>query len=162
MILYHGSNIVVEKPEIRIPNRNLDFGMGFYTTFNKEQALAFASSVVKRNRNKGIKTISMYEVDMEILKQDFKTLEFDKADGEWLDFVSKNRVGDVTEKDYDLIIGPVANDTIFRTFVAYSDGFITREQTIERLKVSELYNQVTFKNNEILKCLKFIGSEEIK
>ena len=42
MILYHGSNVVVEKPEILKPSHALDFGPGFYTTLNREQAGDFA------------------------------------------------------------------------------------------------------------------------
>ena len=39
MILYHGSNIVVAQPKLIQQNRFLDFGYGFYTTTNKEQAI---------------------------------------------------------------------------------------------------------------------------
>lgn len=39
MKLYHGSLVVVEEPEIRVSDRYLDFGYGFYTTMNKEQAI---------------------------------------------------------------------------------------------------------------------------
>ena len=42
MILYHGSIVVVENPEIRVGDRYLDFGYGFYTTNNKEQAVKWA------------------------------------------------------------------------------------------------------------------------
>ena len=35
MILYHGSNVIVEKPILVEQNRFLDFGYGFYTTTNK-------------------------------------------------------------------------------------------------------------------------------
>ena len=38
MILYHGSNVEVREPKIIVSNRTLDFGAGFYTTSNKEQA----------------------------------------------------------------------------------------------------------------------------
>ena len=49
MILYHGSNVAVEKPVLIKQNRFLDFGFGFYTTTNKEQAIDFAKKVTKGN-----------------------------------------------------------------------------------------------------------------
>ena len=39
MKVYHGSLVVVENPEIRVVDRYLDFGYGFYTTMNEEQAV---------------------------------------------------------------------------------------------------------------------------
>lgn len=43
-ILYHGGNMILEKPEIHVPSRPLDFGEGFYTTFSREQDLRFIDS----------------------------------------------------------------------------------------------------------------------
>ena len=45
MILYHGSNAIVEKPKLIEQNRFLDFGYGFYTTTNKDQAENFSKKV---------------------------------------------------------------------------------------------------------------------
>ena len=36
--VYHGSIEEVRNPEIRQPNRSLDYGSGFYTTTSYEQA----------------------------------------------------------------------------------------------------------------------------
>jgi hypothetical protein len=58
MLVYHGSNVVVEKPRLILPNRALDFGSGFYTTMNLAQAESLAYNVVNRNEGKGIPTIS--------------------------------------------------------------------------------------------------------
>ena len=41
MKLYHGSLEKVETPEIRVSNRTLDYGRGFYTTTSFEQAEAW-------------------------------------------------------------------------------------------------------------------------
>ena len=40
MRIYHGSDVVVKIPKILTANRLLDFGEGFYTTSNYEQAEA--------------------------------------------------------------------------------------------------------------------------
>lgn len=62
MVIYHGSNVVVEQPRLIEQNRFLDFGYGFYTTTNKTQAVGFAEKVTRRRKN-GICTVSVYEFD---------------------------------------------------------------------------------------------------
>ena len=61
MILYHGSNVAFWSPKLVKQNRFLDFGFGFYTTTNKEQAINFAKKVSLRKG--GVPIISMYEID---------------------------------------------------------------------------------------------------
>lgn len=61
MILYHGSNMIVDKPMLIKQNRFLDFGNGFYTTTNKEQAINFAKKVVALRNGKPI--VNIYEFD---------------------------------------------------------------------------------------------------
>ena len=48
MILYHGSNVIVEQPKLIRQNRYLDFGFGFYTTTNRDQAVNFAQYLFRR------------------------------------------------------------------------------------------------------------------
>lgn len=62
-------------------------------------------------------------------------LTFKNANEEWLDFVSDNRVGKYLEMQYDIIYGPVADDDVYRTFALYTANLLTREQTVERLKI---------------------------
>ncbi len=61
-----------------------------------------------------------------------------------------------------MIFGPVANDTIYRTFVAYEEGILTKEETISRLKVKKLYNQMTFATEAALAQLRYIGQLTIE
>lgn len=76
MIVYHGSNMVVDHPSLVRQNRTLDFGYGFYTTFNKDQAVNFAEKVTAR-RETGIPCVSMYETaELEELKNKYKLLFF--------------------------------------------------------------------------------------
>lgn len=156
MILYHGSNLTVENPKIITPNRYLDFGKGFYTTSNFEQAQNFADKVTARKKE-GESTVSIYEFDDTKL-YDLSVLSFEAADEKWLDFVSDNRNGSVLNEEYDIIYGPVANDDIFRTFILYTTGVLTKEQTLEALKIKKLYNQYVFKNDNALKHLRFINA----
>jgi len=156
VILYHGSDVIVERPILLKPKRTLDFGPGFYTTTNKVQAINFSRKVRLRNGSK-IGIVSMYGIDFDKLDQDIGVLKFDNPNGDWLDFVFANRQGIYKGKHYDVVYGAVANDTIYRVFGLYEAGLLTREETLERLKISRLYNQVTFCTGRSLSYLKFIG-----
>lgn len=153
MIIYHGSNVTVEEPKILIPNRYLDFGAGFYTTTNYDQALNFAGKVTMRKKL-GRSTVNIYELDESIFNK-VSVLNFDSADEAWLDFVSDNRSGIDRTVGYDLICGPVANDDVYQTFILYSTGVYSKEQTLEALKIKKLYNQFVFATDRALSFLTF-------
>ena len=157
MILYHGSNMVVSEPKLILQNRFLDFGFGFYTTTNKSQAISFADKVYKR-RGGGDKVVSIYEFDEQTAFEECSLLRFDAPDEAWLDFVSENRSGNYEGETYDLVYGPVANDDVYTTFTLYSAGALTKEQTLETLKIKKLYNQLVLTSEKALRFLKFIGT----
>ena len=157
MILYHGSNVIVSKPRLILQNRFLDFGFGFYTTTNRVQAIAFADKVFRR-RGEGGRIVSIYEIDEQRAFVDCTLLRFDAPDEKWLDFVSDNRAGRYFGKRYDIIYGPVANDDVYTTFALYSAGILTKEQTLEALKVKKLYNQLVLTSEKALAYLNFIGT----
>jgi len=162
MLIYHGSNLAVEKPRLIIPSRTLDFGSGFYTTMNLEQAESFANNVVNRNEGRGTPTVSYYEVDYDKILRDLDVLKFDQPDNQWLDFVYANRTAKYSGKLFDIVIGPVANDTIYRVFRLFENGDIDRETVIKRLKIVKLFNQITFCTERAIAELKFIKSESLK
>lgn len=157
MILYHGSNLIVSEPKLVEQNRFLDFGYGFYTTTNKMQAVGFADKVTKR-RKEGIPSVSVYEIDEAKAFSECSVLKFNAPDEAWLDFVSKNREGKYEGEKYDFIYGPVANDDVYTTFTLYTAGVLTKEQTIEALKVKKLYNQLVLTSEKALGYLEFIGT----
>lgn len=157
MILYHGSNVVVSKPKLIQQNRFLDFGFGFYTTTNKRQAIGFADKVYKRRKDGG-RIVSIYEIDEQKAFAECSVLRFDTADETWLDFVSDNRSGNYEGATFDFIFGPVANDDVYTTFTLYTAGALTKEQTLEALKIKNLYNQLVLTSEKALSYLKFIGT----
>ena len=157
MIVYHGSNLVVPKPRLIYQNRFLDFGFGFYTTTNKTQAISFADKVVKR-RKTGEKTVSIYEIDETTAFSECSVLCFDVPGEAWLDFVSDNRSGNYEGELYDIIFGPVANDDVYRTFSLYTAGVLTKEQTLDQLKIKKLYNQLVLTTEKALSYLRFAGT----
>ena len=155
MILFHGSNIKVENPNIDLSRKSLDFGSGFYTTVNKEQAVDFARKVAIRKGQKK-QSVSVYEFNEKAGESALEILRFTSPDSFWLDFVHQNRNGIYSGKTYDLVIGPVANDDVYATLIIYEQGIINAEQTIEALKVRELYNQFVFKTKKSLSFLTFL------
>ena len=132
MICYHGSDVIVDSPRILDAKRPLDFGGGFYTTTSEIQAKNWAIKVSYRN-NTIQKYINKYEFDLEEAKKNLNVIIFDKADEKWLDFICANRnrkyIG-----DYDIVIGPVADDKVYRVIVEYENGDVDKELALKRLK----------------------------
>lgn len=157
MILYHGSNVIVDRPKLIQQNRYLDFGFGFYTTTNKNQAISFANKVAKR-RETGQKMVSIYEINEAVAFSECLILRFDKPNEAWLDFVSDNRSGNYEGETYDFIFGPVANDDVYRIFTLYTAGVLTKEQTLEQLKIKKLYSQLVLTSEKALSYLHFVGT----
>ena len=157
MILYHGSNVIVDRPKLIQQNRYLDFGFGFYTTTNKNQSISFANKVAKR-RETGQKMVSIYEINEVVAFSECSILRFDKPNEAWLDFVSDNRSGNYEGETYDFIFGPVANDDVYRIFTLYTAGVLTKEQTLEQLKIKKLYSQLVLTSEKALSYLHFVGT----
>ena len=158
MILYHGSNVIVDHPQLIKQNRYLDFGFGFYTTTNRKQAENFASKVTER-RKKGEASLNVYSIKEEEAFQKCSLLKFDGPDEAWLDFVAANRQGTYCGRQYDLIYGAVANDDVYRTITLYMTGVLDKEQTLAALKIRKLFNQLVFATEKSLKYLHFEGRE---
>lgn len=153
MKLYHGSNIEVENPKIINSKRNLDFGTGFYLTSDFEQAKKWAKSVTKRNKI-GNPVVTVF--DFEDKNMQLKTFEFDSPNKEWLKFVVKNRKNEYTNNEYDIIIGPVANDNTMPVLNFYISGDYDEEEALKRLLPQKLKDQYVFKSEKSLEYLKFM------
>jgi hypothetical protein len=150
----------VEHPEIRQGNRLLDFGYGFYTTTNLEQATRWAW-IKKTRMNRNCAYLNTYEIDDDIfLNKGIHFLEFTEPDRSWLEFVINNRQGKQMH-DYDLVRGAVANDTLYQTFTLYESGVLSVEETITRLKVHTLFDQLSFHTKKVINELQFIEALEL-
>ena len=111
-----------------------------------------------KRRKDGEKAVSIYEIDEARAFEECSVLRFDSANEAWLDFVSENRSGNYTGESYDFIFGPVANDDVYTTFTLYTASVLTKEQTLEALKIKKLYNQLVLTSEKALSYLKFIGT----
>ena len=88
-------------------------------------------------------------------------LSFEAADEAWFDFVFQNRLDAYYGREYDLIIGPVANDRVYDTLRFFEIGRISRQQALQELKVRELYNQYVFCRENALKLITFVEHKEV-
>jgi hypothetical protein len=100
-------------------------------------------------------------VDYETMQKELDILHFESADEAWFDFVIANRRNSYKGKKYDIIYGPVANDTIYKTLIAFENETLSKSETIARLKVPRLFDQMTFATERSLSFLNFTGSMEV-
>ena len=153
MILYHGSSIEVKKPILLKNQRELDFGKGFYTTSDLEQAAKWAKRTAKR-RGVDKAFVTVYEVDNADINN-IRLLSFDSPNKDWLDFVVKNRNGENIAGDWDIISGPVADDQTAQVIDLYLEGLYDEEEAIRRFLTQKLKDQYTFKTKEAINLLKY-------
>ena len=160
MKLYHGSTVVVKNPSLRLGRSNTDYGKGFYTTIDYEQAARWAR--IRRERaGRGNAVISVYEVDDNLLQRDdLFVLKYQGATREWLDFVVANR-RNAPLHNYDIVLGPVANDNLYATISMYENGELSAEAAIVQLKTHVLFNQVSFHTQSAISTLHFVEAQEV-
>ncbi len=160
MKLYHGSTVAVKNPSLRPGRVNTDFGKGFYTTVDFDQAARWAR--IRRERAGGGNAIvSVYEIDDDLLqRQDIHLLNYQGATVGWLDFVVANRRY-APLHDYDIVLGPVANDNLYATISLYENGELSAEAAIVQLKTHVLFNQVSFHTPLSIRNLRFVEFIEV-
>ena len=157
IIVYHGSILEVKKPDVSYSKDYLDFGKGFYVTTFKKQAERWAFRRGLRTGKDAI--VNVYTLD-ESFKQS-KVLNF-KDDETWLDFICSCRRGDISYKQYDIIIGNIADDDVFKSIDMYFRGVWDKKRTIEELKYYKINDQIAFINQLALdKYLVFIKSYKV-
>lgn len=158
LILYHTGFEIIKDPKLDIGRKNADFGQGFYLSRDIEFSKRWAKE------RKGTSThINKYE----LLLDDLKIKEFNN-DKEWFNYIFKNRNNyEDIYKDYDVIIGPIANDTLFDTFGIITSGYLNEDDALRLLNIGNIYKQITIKTSRALENLKWIDAfvlneEEIK
>lgn len=158
--VYHGSIDEVVNPEIRQPNRSLDYGAGFYTTTSYEQAKRW---VERRMKDKGVAVgyVNIYELDEKLVKN-MKSLFFEKPTEEWVSFVMRNRTERNFIHDYDVVYGPVADDSVYTQFALYEGGIISLPTLIHELMTYKLVDQYLFHTEKSLLAIKFVESEIVE
>lgn len=151
MILYHGSRGIVESPEIRITKFNKDFYFGFYCTLMRVQAIRWAT----RFNGIGYLNEYIYTPDNKL-----KVKHFPEMTEEWLDFIVACRLGHSHE--YDIVEGPMANDTIFNYVQNFVDRKISREAFWALAKFKKPTHQISFHTARALATLSFVKGSEVR
>lgn len=149
----------VRKPSLRPGRANADFGKGFYTTSNQEQAERWAH--IKQEREEAQRAVvSIYEFDETLLDStELNIRRFTGADEAWLYFVTDCRKS--RGHNFDLVQGPVANDKVFTTVNLFESGVLSAEAAILQLRAYKTYDQLSFHTERVIKALKFVESIEV-
>jgi hypothetical protein len=152
MKVYHAGYDEIKVPDIHRGRKNADFGQGFYVSDSYE----FAGRWVREKRGADI-IINSYELDDTTLK-----VKIFERDREWFRYVFSNRRSMPDElSDTDLLIGPIANDTIFDTMGIMTSGYLSDEEALKLLCVGPLYRQIVLKSQKAADNLKFLSSEKL-
>lgn len=146
MKLYHGSNISIEHIDLQVCNPKKDFGKGFYLTSVYKQAEDMAKRRVRMS-GEGQPIVSTFEFDEKWLKStDINTKIFPHVSVEWAQFVLANR--DIKREgfthNYDIVVGPVADDTVAFQLQRYLLGVISLEDLVKELTYKNINNQYYF------------------
>lgn len=160
MKVYHGSIEIVPRPEIRKPQRTLDYGQGFYATTSYAQAERWVRRRMRESKAT-VGYVNMYEFNPKSMET-CKTILFPEPTEEWVDFVMANRMQEGFTHDYDIVYGPVANDHVYAAFALYEGHVISKQALIAELRAYTLVDQYLFHTERSLECLKFIEAKEVR
>ena len=156
MKLYHGSNVEIDAIDLNRGRRGKDFGKGFYTNPDYMQAVEFCSNVIRRE-GCGVPTVTTFEFDESALER-LNVKRFEGYSKEWAEFIlmNRNNISDKPAHDFDIVIGPIADDGVGTQIRRLSRGFITFDAFLEELKYSKVSIQYFFGTEKALKYLKKI------
>ncbi|MER2183267.1 MAG: DUF3990 domain-containing protein [Clostridia bacterium] len=146
-----------KEPKLLKIQRELDFGKGFYTTTDLEQAKKWAKRTTLRLKQSN-SFVSVYDLPDEALNT-LCVLCFEKPNRDWLRFVAGNRKGYAEKGEWDIICGPVANDQTMPVIELFLDGMYDEEEAIRRLLPQKLKDQYTFKTEkamQLIRCIEVI------
>lgn len=148
--VFQGSYTRVRQPEIRVGKYTKDFGCGFYCTQLREQAERWASRYPTP-------VVNVYTSQ---ITTDLRVLEFEMMTEGWLDFIANCRGG--VPHQYDIVIGPMADDKVYDHVNAFLSGEITREQFWSHAKFKRPTHQIVFCTERSLQALTYVSSKEVR
>ena len=77
-----------------------------------------------------------------------------------MDFITTNRSGKEVSEEYDIVIGPVADDNVYLTVKLFETGVLDKEEALKRLKIEKLFDQILFHTQKALEFCVFDHFEE--
>lgn len=151
MQIFHGSNVIVQQPQIIINGYYKDFGYGFYCSNLEKQAKRWALTKAKSH------IVNCYEYcEPSYGVEKINICRFPRMTEAWLEFVVDCRRG--KNHEYDIVEGPMADDTIWDYIEDYVSGFISKAAFWELVKFKYPTHQISFHTDNALKLLQFTGS----
>ena len=144
--LYHGSNVAIDKIDLSKGHINKDFGKGFYLTTLPQQAMEMAMRKARQFLDtKPVVTTFLFE-ENELTSGELNVRVFHAVSEEWAMFILQNRKASRTgfHHDYDIVVGPVADDSVVQQLDLFEMGLITLPQLVEALRYRDLNNQYFF------------------
>ena len=157
MRLFHGTNVDFSDICIDRCLPYKDFGQGFYLTDIFEQAKNMA---IRKSRRGGCPIVQEYEIEERILtgESDCQILKFDMPTEKWAEFIIANRERRVPcyKHNYDIVIGPVADDGVAYILNRYLEGSFSITDVVRELQFAHLNSQYMFASDKAIKHLKRI------
>ena len=169
MILYHGSDHIIEKPVFGLGKLQSDYGLGFYCTEHAELAKEWACGELKDG------FANKYEIDLKGLKViDLNSADYTIVD--WLAVLVANRDVQVTTPiqieakkqllerflpDFskaDIIRGYRADDSYFSFARAFLGNEISLRQLSLAMRLGQLGEQVALKSKKAFGRLRYSGN----
>lgn len=144
--LYHGSNVAIDKIDLSKGHINKDFGKGFYLTTLPQQAMEMAKRKARQFLDaKPIVTTFLFD-ENELTSGELNVKVFHTVSEEWAMFILQNRKASRTgfHHDYDIVVGPIADDSVVQQLDLFEMGLITLSQLVEALRYRDLNNQYFF------------------
>lgn len=156
MKLYHGSNIAIETIEFDKCKPYKDFGRGFYLTEIEEQATLMAKRTASIYGGEAVVTVFEFNETAASGDSKLSVKQFDEPNEEWALFVMNNRsrTHEHPFHEYDIVIGPVADDTIATLFRNFDDGIIDLPTLANGLKYKKISSQYFFHSQKAVAYLK--------
>lgn len=105
--------------------------------------------------------MNKYEFDFDKCADELVIMNFNGPSKEWLMFVCDNRKGIKIRVQYDIVIGPVADDNVYAVISRFENGAYDLDETLKRLKVEKLKDQVLLHSEKALRYLNFEGAIEV-
>ncbi len=149
LTLFHTGFSEIRTPDLTVGRKNADFGQGFYLSDDEEFSRRWART------RRGMETyLNRYELDTTGLL--IKRFSRNEA---WFDYIFSNRMGkEDALSAFDVLIGPIANDTLYDTWGVLTSGLIDRETALAVLSVGPAYEQIVLKTEKAAAALRFMGA----
>lgn len=152
LTLFHTGFSVISDPDVHFGRKNADFGQGFYLSDDEEFSKRWA-----RARRDLTTYLNRYELDLNCL-----LVKRFLRNGDWFDYIFSNRAGKKDSfAEFDVIIGPIANDTLFDTWGILTSGLISRETALEILTLGPEFKQIVLKTEKAANSLDFIDAKAL-